>query len=112
MLLDGGHQRVPGGLDGQEHVGPGVTVRHRVDVQGVDLLAGRRQALHGQVGEPAYDVEVEGGNLIACLHASYSLGARGGRDHRTWLLLDSRPATALSYSRAVVRTALICRSRA
>ena len=84
VLLEGFGQRVAGRLDGQEHVGPGVTVGHRVDVQGVDLLAGRRQAIHGQVREPAYDVEVEGGNLIACLHPSYSLGVRCGRHHRSW----------------------------
>ena len=75
LLEPAARQGVAGRLDGEEHVGAGVAVGHRVDVQGVDLLAGRRQTLDGQVGEPAYDVEVEGGDLVACLHASYSLAA-------------------------------------
>ena len=32
-------ERVAGGRDGEEHVGAGVAVGHRVDVEGVDLLA-------------------------------------------------------------------------
>ena len=75
MLLEGGQQGVARRLDGEEHVGAGVAVGHRVDVERVDLLAGRGQAFHREVGEPAYDVEVEGGNLCL-LHASYSLGGR------------------------------------
>ena len=48
---DGLAQRVAGGGDGEEHVGAGVTVGHRVDVEGVDLLAGRAERVGGDVDE-------------------------------------------------------------
>ena len=71
--------RVAGRLDGEEHVGAGVAVGHRVDVEGVDLLAGGREALDGQVGEPAYGVQIEGGNVCLGPHPSYPLPWRGSR---------------------------------
>ena len=44
----------------------------RVDVERVDLLARRAEPLDGEVREPAYGVEVEGGNLGPSLHPTYS----------------------------------------
>ena len=46
-------ERVAGGRDGEEHVGAGVSVGHRVDVERVDLLAGGVEGVGGDVDEAA-----------------------------------------------------------
>lgn len=49
-----GLDRLGGGLDGQVEVGAGVAVGHRIDVDGVDVLAGAAQGGEGE-GAPAAD---------------------------------------------------------
>ena len=53
---------VAGRLDGEEHVGAGVAVGDRIDVEGVDLLA-RRGRPRRQDREAAHDIEIEGGDI-------------------------------------------------
>ena len=69
-----------------------------------DLFAARGEPLDGEIREPAYDAEIEGGNI--CLRASSSHPLPCGGDHGRWSLLDSRLRPALSYPRAVARTSL------
>ena len=53
------HGRV-GRLEGQEQVGAGVAVGDRIDVEGVDLLAGLGERRHDVLGEAQQGVDVEG----------------------------------------------------
>jgi hypothetical protein len=53
----GGAQLVAGGRDGEEHVGAGVAVGDRVDVEGVDLLTRRGQGVGRDVHEPRDPVQ-------------------------------------------------------
>ena len=50
---------VAGGAHREVHVGAGVAVRHREDVEGVDLLAGLGQGVDGLVDEAPDDRELE-----------------------------------------------------
>ena len=51
---------VAGGRHGEVHVGAGVSVRHGIDVQGVDLLPGLRERVGGEVDEAQDDREPDG----------------------------------------------------
>ena len=51
--------RVAGGGDGEEHVGAGVAVGHREDVEGVDLLAGGAERVGGDVDEAQHRLQRE-----------------------------------------------------
>ena len=67
-----------GGLDREVHVGAGVAVGHRVDVEGVDLLAGLRQGVDGHVDEAPDDREPRP-PPIGCFHGLAVLLGRRGR---------------------------------
>jgi hypothetical protein len=51
VLGQGLHDRVAGRGDREEHVGAGVAVGHGIDVERVDLLAGTRQRVGGDLDE-------------------------------------------------------------
>ena len=55
LLADG----VAGGGHGEVQVGAGVAVRHRVDVERVDLLAGAGQGVHRDVDEAEHGRELD-----------------------------------------------------
>jgi hypothetical protein len=50
---------VAGGAHREVHVRAGVAVRHGIDVEGVDLLTGRRERVDGHVHEAPDDPEVD-----------------------------------------------------
>jgi large subunit ribosomal protein L28 len=76
-LVDG----VAGGAHRQVHVGAGVAVGHRVDVEGVDLLASRREGVDRDVDEAPDDRELDPA-ADRCFHrlpSAPQVGARVAR---------------------------------
>ena len=57
--LDGLAERVAGRGHGEVHVGAGVAVGHRVDVEGVDLLAGLRERVDRDVDEAEHHRQLD-----------------------------------------------------
>jgi hypothetical protein len=81
---DGGRPAVPGraahgelgGLGGEQQVRPGVAVRDGVDVERVDLVAGREQGPHAG-GAPG----AQGGGVESSRHGAPGVdGGRPGRE--------------------------------
>ncbi len=77
-LRDGLEDGVAGGAHREVHVGARVAVRHRVDVERVDLLAGLGQGVDGDVDEALHDRDLDAA-AGGCFHglALRSVGLAG-----------------------------------
>ena len=82
MFSSGLAQRVAGGDDGEVHVGAGVAVGHRVDVEGVDLLARLGERVDRDVDETEHDRQLDraaaraAGHLLHLGNVSRRAGGR------------------------------------